>query len=115
MAADRKNYAFVDELIPETKDLKVLRDQCLNIFFLPDEVRLLVVYPGHFVYWLDIRGSQIACDLRSKRSSISVQNAPEPNQARQDNLKKTTYLNLVIKEVYHTDRSESMRSDLIYS
>lgn len=30
-AVDRKNYVFIDALIQETRDPKVLRDQCLNV------------------------------------------------------------------------------------
>ncbi|DAA74994.1 TPA_exp: Cytochrome P450 [Trichophyton benhamiae CBS 112371] len=92
---EKETYVFIDALVQETREPSVLRDQCLNILLagrdttaccLTWTLRLLVQHPD------------VLSKLRDEvRDTIGMgPDAPDPTISQ---VKKLSYLSLVIKEV----------------
>ncbi|KAM7195406.1 Cytochrome P450 [Rhypophila sp. PSN 637] len=92
---ERVGYVFVDALVQETKDLRVIRDQCLNVLLAGRDTT------GCCLQWtfrLLARHQRVLDRLRAEIGEIVGlgESAPAPTR---DHLKKMKYLELVIKEV----------------
>ncbi|KAL3475350.1 n-alkane-inducible cytochrome P450 [Aspergillus californicus] len=94
-AAGGDPYVFIDALIDETRDPKVLRDQCLNILLAGRDTTACCLT---WTLRLLVQHSTVLAKLRNEiRESIGVgPGAPAPTIPR---LKTLPYLSLVLKEV----------------
>ncbi|KFA81731.1 hypothetical protein S40288_05998 [Stachybotrys chartarum IBT 40288] len=89
------SYVFIDALIAESQDKKALRDQCLNVLLAGRDTT------GCCLTWtfrLLARHPAILGRLRNEIASTSGLGAVAQPPTR-DDLKRMTYLSLVIKEV----------------
>ncbi|KAF2197371.1 cytochrome P450 [Delitschia confertaspora ATCC 74209] len=94
-AKDRKQYIFIDALIQETQDPVVLRSQCLNILLAGRDTTACCL---SWTFRLLARHQKVLDKLRGEiMTTVGIgEDAPEPTR---NELKRMTYLNLVIKEV----------------
>lgn len=113
---ENSGYVFIEALVHETRDPKVIRDQCLNVLLagrdttgccLQWTLYVNVIVPlSHdvdlqsrvFFSRLLARYQKVLAKLRQEISNVVGLgvNAPQPTR---DDLKRMAYLNLVIKEV----------------
>ncbi|OTA88363.1 hypothetical protein M434DRAFT_80417 [Hypoxylon sp. CO27-5] len=88
-------YVFVEALVRQTKDSQVIRDQCLNVLLAGRDTT------GCCLQWtfrLLARHQHVLSRLREEIEHISGLGVSAPPPNRED-LKRMSYLNLVIKEV----------------
>ncbi|KAI0114263.1 cytochrome P450 52A11 [Hypoxylon sp. NC0597] len=92
---EENRYVFVEALVQQTKDPQVIRDQCLNVLLAGRDTT------GCCLQWtfrLLARHQHVLSRLRKEIEHISGLGAGAPPPTRED-LKRMSYLNLVIKEV----------------
>ena len=92
---EKKNYVFIDSLIQETRDLKQLRDQCLNILLAGRDTTAVCL---SWTMRLLARHPDVLSRLRSEiEATVGLGKAAEPPS--REHLKQMRYLDLVLKEV----------------
>ncbi|KAF2477703.1 cytochrome P450 [Lindgomyces ingoldianus] len=92
---DGRNYVFLNALIQETQDPKVLRDQCMNILLAGRDTTACCL---SWSFRLLARHQNVLEKLRSEiETTIGL--GPDAAEPTRKDLKKMTYLNIVIKEV----------------
>lgn len=91
---ENKRYVFIDALIEETRDKKVLRDQCLNVLLAGRDTAACCLT---WALRLLARHPKVMGKLRAEIAAISGvgQDATQPTR---EHLKKMVYLNIVLKE-----------------
>ncbi|KAK5656059.1 hypothetical protein OQA88_5198 [Cercophora sp. LCS_1] len=92
--ADTKRRSFVEELVRETQDTRVIRDQCLNVLLAGRDTT------GCCLQWtfrLLARHQRVLRKVRAEIAEISGLGANAPPPTR-DDIKRMKYLHLVIKE-----------------
>lgn len=92
---DGKSYVFLDALAQETRDPKVLRDQCLNLLLAGRDTTACCL---SWSFRLLARHQHVLSKLLAEiETTLGIgASAPEPTR---NHLKGMTYLNHVIKEV----------------
>ncbi|KAK2594964.1 hypothetical protein QQS21_007322 [Conoideocrella luteorostrata] len=93
--ADNGDYVFVEALVQQTKDPKFLRDQCLNVLLAGRDTTACCL---QWTFRLLARHQHVLNKLRSEIEQISGLGSSAPPPTR-DDLKRMSYLQLVIKEV----------------
>ena len=93
--ATKDQYVFIDALIQETRDKKVLRDQCLNVLLAGRDTTACCL---SWAFRLLAQHPQVLAKLRNEIQLISGLGKDAPLPTRED-LKKMRYLDLVLKEV----------------
>ncbi|CAN9273939.1 unnamed protein product [Alternaria alternata] len=89
-----KRYVFIDELIQQTRDPVVLRDQCMSLLLAGRDSTAACL---SWTMRLLGRHQRVLTKVRDEIASI-VGLGPDARQPTQDELKEMTYLNLAIKE-----------------
>ncbi|KAF1979520.1 cytochrome P450 [Bimuria novae-zelandiae CBS 107.79] len=92
---DKKQYDFIDALIQETHDMKVLRYQCLNILLAGRDATAVCLC---WTIYLFSRHPHVLAKLRSEVAAVAGldDNATSPSR---ELLKKIKYLDCTLKEV----------------
>ncbi|KAH0593327.1 hypothetical protein MHUMG1_09049 [Metarhizium humberi] len=107
---DADTYVFVEALMQQTRDPRVLRDQCLNVLLAGRDTTACCLHwtlYGEFHHWdmsntdcgsrLLARHQHILDKLRREIDQISGLGSSAPLPTRED-LRRMSYLQLVIKE-----------------
>ncbi|QLI72644.1 uncharacterized protein G6M90_00g083950 [Metarhizium brunneum] len=92
---DADTYVFVEALMQQTRDPRVLRDQCLNVLLAGRDTTACCL---HWTFRLLARHQHILDKLRREIDHISGLGSSAPLPTRED-LRRMSYLQLVIKEV----------------
>ncbi|KAL9109660.1 MAG: hypothetical protein Q9227_005698 [Pyrenula ochraceoflavens] len=93
--SDNESYIFIEALIEETKDTKVLRDQCLNILLAGRDTTACCLL---WTFRLLARHPEVLSRLRAEIKSVAGLGSGSSQPTRND-LKQMSYLSMVIKEV----------------
>ncbi|KAK3714091.1 hypothetical protein LTR37_008120 [Vermiconidia calcicola] len=94
-AGEKQRYVFIDALVQQTREKKVLRDQCLNVLLAGRDTTACCLT---WTMQVNTVATDVLSTLRSEIQSI-IGLGPNAARPTREDLKRMTYLNIVIKEV----------------